>query len=117
MESNSFKPMFFINKKENIIVESLIGYVSQNEEILFYEDSNILIDQTQLKYEKVRLVCGCGSGHEPAVGGFVSEFMLKGANCDDLYSSPAYPNIQSHWFGLFSEKRYKNYGGDIIIFP
>jgi len=49
MESNSFKPMFFINKKENIIAESLIGYVSQNEDILFYEDSNILIDQTQLK--------------------------------------------------------------------
>jgi len=115
-----FKPKFFINKKENIIHESLIGNLYQNKDILFYSDSNILIDKSQLDTEKVRLICGGGSGHEPSHSGFVMEGMLTAAVCGDIYSSPSYKNIQRAIDLVYSPKGLiilvKNYGGDIINF-
>lgn len=117
---NTFKAKFFTNNKENIISESLLGCTYQNQNIIFYKDSNILIDKAQLKHEKVRLICGGGSGHEPAHGGFVAEGYLTAAVCGDVFSSPSYPNIQKAIDLVYSPKGViiliKNYGGDVINF-
>jgi triose/dihydroxyacetone kinase / FAD-AMP lyase (cyclizing) len=37
---------------------------------------------------KVALICGGGSGHEPAHAGFIGEGMLTAAVCGDVYASP-----------------------------
>ena len=38
----------------------------------------------------VALICGGGSGHEPAHGGFVSKYFLTAAVCGNVFSSPSY---------------------------
>lgn len=117
---DKFKPKFFINKKENIVNESLRSLVIQHQNILFYEDANILLDKEQLLQEKVRLICGGGSGHEPAHGSFVGEGMLAAAVCGEIYSSPTYVSIKKTIDLVYSPKGViiliKNYGGDIINF-
>ena len=91
-----------------------------NSNIIYYNDLNILVDKKQLDTERVRIICGGGSGHEPAHGGFVTEGMLTAAVCGDIYSSPSFRNIQKTIELLYSPKGLliivKNYGGDIINF-
>jgi dihydroxyacetone kinase len=116
----SYTPKFFINKKEDIITESLTGHILSNPNTIYYKDLNILVDKIQLEKEKVRIICGGGSGHEPAHGGFVQEGMLTAAVCGDIYSSPSFTNIQKTIDLLYTPKGLliliKNYGGDIINF-
>jgi len=38
----------------------------------------------------VTLLCGGGSGHEPAHCGFVDEKMLQAAICGGVFASPSY---------------------------
>ncbi len=40
--------------------------------------------------ENVALICGGGSGHEPAHGGFVSKYFLTAAVCGNVFASPPY---------------------------
>jgi dihydroxyacetone kinase len=120
MHQQPFLPKFFINKKEDIITESLTGHIISNPNTIYYKDLNIVIDKIQLQTEKVRIICGGGSGHEPAHGGFVQEGMLTAAVCGDIYSSPSFTNIQKTIDLLYTPKGLliliKNYGGDIINF-
>ncbi len=37
---------------------------------------------------KVALICGGGSGHEPAHAGFIGEGMLTAVVCGDVFASP-----------------------------
>jgi dihydroxyacetone kinase len=39
-------------------------------------------------YDKVAVISGGGSGHEPAHAGFVGEGMLTAAICGDVFASP-----------------------------
>ena len=41
------------------------------QNIIYYPEYNFIYDKSILETKQVRLVCGGGSGHEPAHGGFV----------------------------------------------
>ena len=43
---------------------------------------------------KVRLVCGGGSGHEPAHAGYVVPEMLAAAVCGQVFASPSMAQIK-----------------------
>ncbi|KAF8674377.1 hypothetical protein HU200_048208 [Digitaria exilis] len=44
-------------------------------------------------YDKVAVICGGGSGHEPAHGGFVGQGMLTAAVSGDVFTSPPVNSI------------------------
>ena len=118
---NSIQGKFFVNSKTSIIQESLKGQCLTNEKLLYYPQYNFVIDSAQLESkDKVRLLCGGGSGHEPAHGGYVTKGMLTCAVCGDIFSSPACANIIKAVEKIYTDAGViiivKNYTGDIINF-
>jgi dihydroxyacetone kinase len=70
--------------------------------------------------EKVGLVVGGGSGHEPAFAGYVGPGMADAAACGNLFASPS-PNVilsairaAHHGHGVVTS--YGNYAGDVMNF-
>ena len=120
MEDSKVNSKYFINSKDSIIQESLTGQCLTNENIVYYPEYNFIYDKSVLQTNQVRLVCGGGSGHEPAHGGFVLEGMLTCAVCGDIFSSPSCANIIKAINEIYSDSGViiivKNYTGDIINF-
>jgi dihydroxyacetone kinase len=50
-------------------------------------------DVSAAKYDKVAVISGGGSGHEPAHAGYVGEGMLTAAICGDVFASPPVDSI------------------------
>ncbi|WP_332842912.1 dihydroxyacetone kinase subunit DhaL [Paraclostridium sp. AKS73] len=69
---------------------------------------------------KVSLISGGGSGHEPAHAGFVGKGMLDAAVCGDVFASPSQIQIYNAIKETASNKGtlliIKNYSGDIMNF-
>jgi len=79
----------------------------------FFRKSNI--DQN-----KVTLISGGGSGHEPAHAGYIGKGMLDVAVCGDVFASPSQIQIYQAIKASASRKGtlliIKNYTGDILNF-
>ncbi|KAI5817323.1 dihydroxyacetone kinase [Pyronema omphalodes] len=72
------------------------------------------------KKEKVTLLSGGGSGHEPAHAGYVGDGMLDAAVCGDIFASPTALQIGAGLAAIQSSKGtlviVKNYTGDRLNF-
>lgn len=79
-----------------------------------------VIRRRDMDKEKVCLISGGGSGHEPAHAGFVGKGMLTAAVCGDVFASPS--TIQVYNAILQTETKkgtlliVKNYSGDCMNF-
>ena len=82
-------------------------------------DFNVLV-RANKKENKVALVSGGGSGHEPAHGGFVGEGMLDGAVAGAVFTSPTpdqvFEAIKAVDGGQGVLLIIKNYTGDVMNF-
>ena len=120
MDESKINSKYFLNSKDSIIKESLTGQCITNENIIYFPEYNFIYDKSILKTNQVRLVCGGGSGHEPAHGGFVLEGMLTCAVCGNIFSSPSCASIIKAINEIYSDSGViiivKNYTGDIINF-
>ena len=120
MSESKIHSKYFINSKDAIIQDSLLGQCLTNKNLVYYPEYNFIYDKSILQTNQVRLVCGGGSGHEPAHGGFVLEGMLTCAVCGDIFSSPSCANIIKAINEIYSDSGViiivKNYTGDIINF-
>uniref|UniRef100_A0A2P2LJZ0 3,4-dihydroxy-2-butanone kinase n=1 Tax=Rhizophora mucronata TaxID=61149 RepID=A0A2P2LJZ0_RHIMU len=71
-------------------------------------------------YDKVAVISGGGSGHEPAHAGFVGEGMLTAAVCGDIFASPNVDSILAGIRAVTGPKGcllvVKNYTGDRLNF-
>mmetsp|Transcript_7322 Transcript_7322/g.21545 ORF Transcript_7322/g.21545 Transcript_7322/m.21545 type:complete len:202 (+) Transcript_7322:102-707(+) len=70
---------------------------------------------------KVAVISGGGSGHEPAHAGFVGEGLLTGAVCGDVFASPSAKAVLAAIVACSSPKAgcllvVKNYTGDRLNF-
>jgi dihydroxyacetone kinase len=70
----------FINKKEDVVRESLKGLqmIMHKSLDLIYEESEnnneipmVCVKEEVILKKKVKIICGGGSGHEPAHAGYV----------------------------------------------
>ena len=78
----------FINGTETMETEVNRGLALSKPELLRQlPDSNVIVRQ-KLKKDRVALVFGCGSGHEPAPNGYVGYGMLDAGIPGQLFSSP-----------------------------
>lgn len=78
----------FINNPENITSELLEGYVLAYPEQVKLADENIIVRVKPKPEDKVAIVTLGGSGHEPALSGFVGDGMLDCSVVGDIFAAP-----------------------------
>lgn len=108
-----------INKPENLVYEMCKGIEIAHPELEFVEKYKI-IKKRQINSNKVTLISGGGSGHEPAHAGFVGKGLLDAAVCGDVFASPS----QIQVYQAIRETKsiegtlliIKNYSGDMMNF-
>ncbi|MFB1099396.1 dihydroxyacetone kinase subunit DhaK [Terribacillus sp. JSM ZJ617] len=108
-----------INRPEDVVLEMCHGLVLAHPELELLKKYKV-IKRKQLQTNKVTLISGGGSGHEPAHAGFVGEGMLDAAVCGDMFASPSQIQVYQAIKETAGEKGtlliIKNYSGDIMNF-
>ncbi|MGW9123874.1 dihydroxyacetone kinase subunit DhaK [Paenibacillus chitinolyticus] len=108
-----------MNKPENLVKEMCSGFVLAHPNLEFDRKYTIIRKKT-IRPDKVTLISGGGSGHEPAHAGFVGKGMLDAAVCGDVFASPSqiqvYQAIRSTAGRKGTLLIIKNYSGDIMNF-
>lgn len=108
-----------INKPETLVREMCSGLVLAHPELEFISKYKI-VKKRELNTDKVTLISGGGSGHEPAHAGFVGQGMLDVAVCGDVFASPSQIQVYQGIKASASKKGtlliIKNYSGDIMNF-
>ena len=110
----------FINEPENLEAEVARGMALAKPGILRQlPDCNVMVRQ-KLKTDRVALVFGCGSGHEPAPSGYVGYGMLDAAIPGKIFSSPTPDMILKGIREVQTEAGVLciivNYTGDVLNF-
>lgn len=78
----------FINSTENITAELLEGYTMAFKNTVKLGAENIVVRTNPKSEDKVAIIAFGGSGHEPAVSGFVGEGMLDCSVVGDIFAAP-----------------------------
>lgn len=78
----------FINTPEDITRETLEGYIMAYPDKVKLGGENIIVRTEPKSEDKVAIVTLGGSGHEPALSGFVGEGMLDCSVVGDVFAAP-----------------------------
>ena len=109
----------FLNKPEHIVPEMCMGIVMAHPELEFSAKYKV-VKKKDLDKNKVGLISGGGSGHEPAHAGFVGCGMLDAAVCGDVFASPSQIQVYQAIKETAGDKGtlliIKNYSGDMMNF-
>lgn len=108
-----------INDINTVVQDMCSGIVLAHPELELIPKS-MVIKKKDLNPNKVSLVSGGGSGHEPAHAGFIGKGMLDCAVCGDVFASPSqvqvYQGIRETAGNKGTLLIIKNYSGDIMNF-
>lgn len=108
-----------MNKPETLVREMCNGLVLAHPELDFNYKFKV-ISKKETNPDKVTLISGGGSGHEPAHAGFVGRGMLDAAVCGDVFASPSQIQVYQAIRNTAGSKGtlliIKNYSGDIMNF-
>lgn len=107
-----------MNKPGDIIEEMLKGLVLCDPQLKCFPGQRVVTKA--VKEDKVGLVSGGGSGHEPAHAGYVGKGMLDAAVAGNVFASPSptqmLKGIQEANSGKGVLMILKNYTGDLMNF-
>ena len=110
----------FINKNDNLLVESLSGFAAAHSDLVsLHLDPNFLTRKIKAQ-NKVAIISGGGSGHEPLHAGYIGYGMLDAACPSHVFSSPtpdqmlAAVEVANAGKGILFI--VKNYSGDVMNF-
>ena len=111
----------FVNEVENILSESLVGFGKAHTDIINVNLSpDFIYRRNKSNKDKVALISGGGSGHEPLHGGFVGYGMLDAACPGQVFSAPTPDQMEAASNEVHNNKGIlfivKNYSGDIMNF-
>lgn len=108
-----------INRPETMVMEMCSGIANAHPELEFIQKYKI-IKKKDIDNNKVSLISGGGSGHEPAHAGYVGKGMLDAAVCGDVFASPSQVQVYQALKATASSKGtlmiIKNYSGDMMNF-
>lgn len=108
-----------INRPETVVMEMCNGIAMAHPELEFVKKYKV-IKKRDIDKNKVSLISGGGSGHEPAHAGFIGKGMLDAAVCGDVFASPSQIQVYQAIKATASEKGtlliIKNYSGDMMNF-
>lgn len=99
-------------------MEMCQGLVLAHPELQYIEKYKV-IKKKDLQ-QKVSIISGGGSGHEPAHAGFVGQGMLDAAVCGEVFASPSQIQVYQAIKEVATDKGVlmiiKNYSGDMMNF-
>jgi dihydroxyacetone kinase len=108
-----------MNTPETFVYDMCHGLAKAHPEVEFVEKFKI-IKKKEINPDKVTLISGGGSGHEPAHAGFVGKGMLDCAVCGDIFASPSQVQVYNAIKKCATDKGVlliiKNYSGDCMNF-
>jgi dihydroxyacetone kinase-like protein len=78
-----------INKKENLLKDMLSGYSKSNKDRVVLEQGNVLYRKNKKDPNKVAVMIGNGSGHEPAMIDLVGEGLFDANVCGQIFTAPS----------------------------
>jgi phosphoenolpyruvate---glycerone phosphotransferase subunit DhaK len=110
----------FINKVDNILTESLSGFALAHHDLVSLNlNPNFLTRKNKAK-NKVAIISGGGSGHEPLHAGYIGYGMLDAACPGHVFSSPTPDQMLAAAEAVHADKGVlfivKNYAGDVMNF-
>jgi len=110
----------FINKVDDILTESLSGFAAAHHDLVqLHLDPNFLTRKNKAK-NKVAIISGGGSGHEPLHAGYIGYGMLDAACPGHVFSSPTPDQMLAAAEAVHAGKGVlfivKNYAGDVMNF-
>lgn len=108
-----------MNTPESFVYDMCHGIAKAHPELEFVEKYKV-VKKAIIDKNKVTLISGGGSGHEPAHAGFVGKGMLDAAVCGDVFASPSQIQVYNALKLTKSNKGtlmiIKNYSGDCMNF-
>jgi phosphoenolpyruvate---glycerone phosphotransferase subunit DhaK len=110
----------FVNDVESLLQESLQGLAGAHNDLLTLHLDPTFVTRKVPAKNKVALISGGGSGHEPLHCGFIGQGMLDGACPGQVFTSPtpdqmlAAAAAADHGKGVLFI--VKNYAGDVMNF-
>ncbi|CAH2036110.1 unnamed protein product [Thlaspi arvense] len=115
----------FINNPNDVVTEFIEGLVETYPGLQYLDglpEVKVVLraDVSAANYDKVAVISGGGSGHEPAQAGYVGEGMLTAAICGDVFASPPVDSILAGIRAVTGPKGcllvVTNYTGDRLNF-
>lgn len=110
----------FINDTALLEEQMILGMVKAYPQYLKKLDCGNVVVRAHKKGDKVALISGGGSGHEPAHGGFVGMGMLDAAVAGAVFTSPTPDQIYEGIKAIATDAGVlmvvKNYTGDVMNF-
>jgi phosphoenolpyruvate---glycerone phosphotransferase subunit DhaK len=110
----------FINDPADVVKESLAGLAAAHPDLVRVDFENQIVVRTDAPTEKVAIISGGGSGHEPMHGGFVGAGMLDAACPGEVFTSPVPDQMLAATKavdgGAGVVHIVKNYTGDVMNF-
>jgi dihydroxyacetone kinase-like protein len=110
----------FINAVDNVLTESLQGFAGAHKDLVQLHLDPAYVLRASKPRQKVALVSGGGSGHEPLHAGFVGYGMLDAACPGQVFTSPTPDQIAAAAQAADSGPGVlfivKNYSGDVMNF-
>src|ERR671931_2364830 len=109
-----------LNDPAEVVRESLAGLAAAHGDLVGYDSGAQVLVRTDAPADKVGLVSGGGSGHEPMHGGFVGAGMLDAACPGEVFTSPVPEQMLAATKAVDAGKGVvhivKNYTGDVMNF-
>ena len=99
----------FINDPDNLTVELLQGLALAYPQKVKIVSDRIVVRAKPKSKDKVAIVTLGGSGHEPALSGYVGEGMLDASVVGDIFAAPGAPKI------LEALRLFKDHTGIILM--
>jgi len=110
----------FLNKIDDLLTESLLGFAKAHANLAeLHLEPNFLTRKNRAK-NKVTIISGGGSGHEPLHAGYIGFGMLDAACPGQVFTSPTPDQILAAAEAAHADKGIlfivKNYAGDVMNF-
>ena len=110
----------FVNDVSQVEDEMILGLVKAYPQYLQKLDCGNVVIRSNRKENKVALISGGGSGHEPAHAGYVGTGMLDAAVAGAVFTSPTPDQIYEGIKAIANDAGVlmviKNYTGDVMNF-
>jgi dihydroxyacetone kinase-like protein len=109
-----------MNRVDDFLSESLTGFATAHSDVVTLNREPVFVRRRRLTKQKVALISGGGSGHEPLHAGFVGYGMLDAACPGQVFTSPTPDQmlaaVQAVDTGAGVLFVVKNYSGDVMNF-
>ena len=108
----------FVNNPDDVVDETVAGFVRAHADLVHIDPNNprVVLSNTAGEANRVGVVTGGGSGHEPAFIGYTGRNMVDAVAVGELFSSPTaksfHDAIKAADGGAGVAVLYGNYAGD-----